>query len=250
MGMAGVQELIYELNHAETAGERVAAALELGRTYGGTERERDALNALSAAARFSEHITVRRASAYALGALGSPDAAETLFGLLLEEDGWLRGRAVRALARIVSENGLPEGPSRMSMGEIYVPVLARMLGSQNENIGRAAARVLSHAGSRNGLDALLDKAASGDGWCASMLLSAGPRSMEPLYHIMFAEGGSHAPDMARFSLAASALTGVLERADAEIEYDSVSEYADEMYPGRIASLKESIYSMLGSEVVY
>lgn len=245
--MTEVSDLIFSLNNAETAKERKAAALELGEIGQGMEDKSEIYSALSASARFAEDITVRRASTYALGVLGSTDAISMLFGLLLEDDEGLRNRAVRSLARIIRENGLPAGPSQMNVDEIYVPVLVGMLDSENENVKRAAARVLSHAGSRTGLEELVDRAAEGDEICAYMLSFAGRRSMEPLYHMLFEEGGKETPDDGRFTLIASALARILERRGASIDEGDVADYADELYPMPEANLRESIYRMLDSD---
>jgi len=242
--MAEVSDLIFSLNNAETAKERVSAALELAEMGQGMEDKSEICSALSSSARYAESIMVRRASAYALGVLGSTEAINTLFALFFEEDEGLRNRVVRSLGRIISVNGLPEGPSRMEMNDIYAPMLLQMLDSGNANVERAAARVLAHAGSQAGLEELVDRAVEGDEVCAYMLSQAGVRSMEPLYHMMFEEGGRDSPDEGKFAIIASALAGILERRGMDISYGSVAEYSAEMYPTRKTNLRESIYGML------
>ncbi|MEW5996644.1 MAG: HEAT repeat domain-containing protein [Candidatus Micrarchaeota archaeon] len=244
--MAGVSELVYLLNNAGTAEERRSAALELGEMGREMEDKSEIYSALSASARFAENIIVRRASAYALGVLGSTEAINTLFSLLLEEDEGLRNRAVRSLARIIRDNGIPEAVSGWQIDNVYAPVLMGMLDSENADVRRAAARVLSHAGFRAGLEELAGRAAEGDETCAYMLSFAGKRSMEPLYHMMFDEGGKNSPDAERFAQMASALAGILERRGESIEYGEVAEYADEMYPTKLTNLRNSIYGMLES----
>lgn len=244
--MTEVSDLIYSLNNAETAKGSVSAALELAEIGKEMEDKHEICSALSASARYAESIMVRRASAYALGVLGSTEAITTLFALFFEEDEGLRNRAVRSLARIISVNGLPEGPSRMEMADIYAPMLLQMLDSGNEKVGRAAARVLAHAGAQGGLEELVGRAVGGDEVCAYMLSQAGVRSMEPLYHMMFEEGGRDSPDAEKFALMASALAGILERRGESIEYGDADEYSNELYPMRISNLEESIYGMLDS----
>jgi aminopeptidase N len=148
-------EWIYQLQHAEDAVDRAAAAEALG----SVKDKPDVAAALGAAAQGDSFWGVRVQALAALGRIGGDDAAKQVLAALSNTEPWVRQSAVEQLGRFKNEAGLADRLAEISRHDAAYRVRTAALGSYAELKPRGGLSLLRGAAKTDSPDDVIRRAA-------------------------------------------------------------------------------------------